>query len=176
MEAANNSSCPSRLSVLANGGRMSNFIYVETSVPSSFHETRQTEREQTRRRWTREWWDLVPHDLLVTSEAVLDELRRAPEPKRTRCLELLNPLRNVAPSTRTDTLVDAYMTHRLMPRDAKGDALHLALATYYRCAFLVTWNCRHLANPNKQSHIERVNLGMGFATPALVTPLHLLEL
>jgi hypothetical protein len=73
-------------------------------------------------------------------------------------------------------LVDAYMTHQLMPRDAQGDALHLALATYHECAFVVTWNCRHLANPNKRSHIERVNFRMGFKTPALVTPLQLLEL
>jgi hypothetical protein len=99
---------------------MSNLIYVETSVPGSFHETRQTEREQTRRRWTREWWDVAPHDLLVTSEAVLDELRRAPDPKRTRCLMLLDPLRNLAPSTRTDTLVEAYLTHRPHAARRKG--------------------------------------------------------
>ena len=40
-----------------------------------------------------------------------------------------------------DTIVDAYLAHKLMPMDALGDARHLALATFHRCAVLATWNC-----------------------------------
>ena len=53
-------------------------------------------------------------------------------------------------------------------------ALHLALASYYKCEFLVTWNCQHLANANKFGHIRRVNAMLGLFVPALVTPLELL--
>ncbi len=56
-----------------------------------------------------------------------------------------------------------------------GDATHLALATVYKCDYLVTWNCKHLANPNKLDHIVRVNWMLGLATPKIVTPLQLLE-
>ncbi len=61
-----------------------------------------------------------------------------------------------------------------MPTDPAGDALHLALASYHKCDFLVTWNCRHLANANKIGHIRRVNTMLGLFVPALVTPLELL--
>jgi hypothetical protein len=61
-----------------------------------------------------------------------------------------------------------------MPADPLGDALHLALASYHRCDFLVTWNCRHLANANKFDHIRRLNALLGLFVPALVTPLELL--
>jgi len=61
-----------------------------------------------------------------------------------------------------------------MPKDPVGDAMHLALATYYKCDFLLTWNCNHLANANKFGHIERVNAMLGLSTPRLVTPLELL--
>ena len=71
-------------------------------------------------------------------------------------------------------IVEAYIRHRVMPADPAGDALHLALASYHRCDFLVTWNCRHLANANKFGHIRRVNGLLGLLTPALVTPLELL--
>jgi hypothetical protein len=71
-------------------------------------------------------------------------------------------------------IVQAYVRHRLMPADPGGDALHLALASYHRCDFLVTWNCRHLANANKFDHIRRVNVLLGLFVPALVTPLELL--
>ena len=58
-----------------------------------------------------------------------------------------------------------------MPADPGGDALHLALASYHKCDFLVTWNCQHLANANKFGHIRRVNAMLGLFVPALVTPL-----
>jgi hypothetical protein len=62
-----------------------------------------------------------------------------------------------------------------MPRSPVGDALHLALASYHRCDFLVTWNCKHLANAGKFAHIRRVNGLLGLFVPLLVTPLELLE-
>ena len=44
-----------------------------------------------------------------------------------------------------------------------------------RCRyFLVTWNCKHLANANKFGHIRRVNGILGLHVPTLVTPLELL--
>ena len=39
-----------------------------------------------------------------------------------------------------------------MPRVLKGDALHLAYASFYKIDFLLTWNCNHLANANKRQH------------------------
>ena len=61
-----------------------------------------------------------------------------------------------------------------MPRDPLGDALHLALACYHKCDYLVTWNCAHLANANKAGHIRRVNAMLDLHTPAMLTPLELL--
>ena len=153
---------------------MSALIYVETSIPSFYHETRPEVEHQARRQWTREWWDLATvRDSLVTSLAVIQELERAPEPKRSAGIDSL-PLFE-SPSE-VDEIVAAYLTHRLMPQDAAGDARHLALATFHGCDILATWNCRHIANVNKQAHIRRVNASLGFATPALVTPMELLEI
>jgi hypothetical protein len=60
-----------------------------------------------------------------------------------------------------------------MPANPTGDALHLALAYYHKCDFLVTWNCEHLANANKFGHIRRVNTMLGLFVPSLVTPMEL---
>ena len=64
--------------------------------------------------------------------------------------------------------VDAYIANHVMPNDPGGDAFHLAVASFHRCDFLVTWNCRHLANANKFGIL-------GLGNPALVTPLELLN-
>ena len=62
-----------------------------------------------------------------------------------------------------------------MPRDAAGDALHLALALFYKMDVLLTWNCKHLANPNKIGHIHQVNKELAMPTPLLMTPLNYLS-
>jgi hypothetical protein len=62
-------------------------------------------------------------------------------------------------------IVEAYKA-QLMPADPFGDALHLEIAFYHRCDFVVNWNCRHLANANKFGHIRRVNGMLGFCSHA----------
>ena len=71
-------------------------------------------------------------------------------------------------------IVQTYIQHKVMPADPGGDAIHLALASFHKCEFLATWNCRHLANANKFGHIRRVNTLLGLYVPTLVTPLELL--
>jgi predicted nucleic acid-binding protein len=131
--------------------------------------------QAARREWTREWWEKGHHgDDLVTSVPVLEELKHVQFPARNECLRLLEPLPLLPVEHAVLDIVEAYLSHRLMPRDPVGDALHLALASYHRCDFLVTWNCRHLANANKFDHIRRVNGLLGLFVPSLVTPLELL--
>ena len=40
-----------------------------------------------------------------------------------------------------EEIVDTYVSRYVMPNDPRGDALHLALASYHHCHFLLTWNC-----------------------------------
>ena len=150
-------------------------IYVETSIPSFYHEVRTGAEMVARRQWTRRWWATAQdgHEL-VTSDAVIDELEGGDNPSRADCLSLMAPLQLVAIDAAVIDIVGAYIAHHVMPADPAGDALHLALASFHRCDFLVTWNCRHLANANKFGHIRRVNVLLGIHVPALVTPLELL--
>lgn len=71
-------------------------------------------------------------------------------------------------------IVQAYIHHNIMPENPLGDALHLALASFHKCDFLLTWNCKHLANDNKFGHIRIVNNLLDLHNPLLVTPLELL--
>jgi hypothetical protein len=36
--------------------------------------------------------------------------------------------------------------------------------------YLLTWNCRHLANVNKARRLEELNEKMELSTPRLITP------
>ena len=150
-------------------------VYIETSIPSFYYEIRTEHDMLARKNWTREWWDFKRQDYeLMTSEAVLDELSCENSPIKHEALSLLNevPLLPVEPSIAD--IVETYIRRSVMPRDPTGDALHLALASYHKCDFLLTWNCNHLANANKFRHIQQVNTMLGLYVPALVTPLELL--
>ncbi len=71
-------------------------------------------------------------------------------------------------------IVQVYIQHKLMPKDPVGDALHLAMASYHKCDFLLTWNCANIANANKFGHIKRINTMLGLYIPTLLTPLELI--
>jgi hypothetical protein len=112
---------------------------------------------------------------LVSSLWVIRELEETPEPKRGECLSLLNDLRLLQSAPEIDELVEHYIANKVMPADADGDARHLAVATFWKCDILASWNCKHIANANKADHIRHVNRKLGLETPKLITPYHLLE-
>ncbi len=144
-------------------------------IPSFYHEVRTEPDVVARREWTRQWWsDATKRFELVTSAAVLDELAGGSSERSAQRLALVHDLPLLPVEEPIADIVQAYLLHKVMPADPAGDALHLALASYHKCDFLVTWNCRHLANANKFGHIRRMNTILGLFVPALVTPLELL--
>ena len=155
---------------------MPRLIYIETSIPSFYFDTRAAVELRARRNWTRRWWnEPLAGDERVISSVVLEELERAPEPKRTHCLGLIAALSLVPDTNEVAEIVETYHRHRVMPVEASADADHPALATFHRCDMLVTWNCHHIANANKFPHIRRINALLGYETPQLITPLELLS-
>lgn len=150
-------------------------VYIETTIPSFYYEVRTDPDMVARRAWTREWWDGHRQDYeLSTSDAVVDELERGVFPNRDDALSLVKDLPILEIDRPVVDTVSAYIVHRLMPSDPTGDALHLAIASNHKIDFVLTWNCRHLANANKFAHIRRINGLLGLFVPSLVTPLELL--
>ena len=150
-------------------------VYIETTIPSFYYEVRKEPEQVARRTWTRRWWDEQRHQYeVVTSEAVLDELEGGDYPSKEKALRLVDELPLLAVEPEIGEVVEAYIRHQLMPGDPYGDALHLALASYHKCDFLLTWNCRNLANANKFGHIRRINAMIGLYVPTLATPLEMI--
>ena len=156
---------------------MSALIYVETTIPSFYFNTRKDNANVARERWTKKWWDdSVPKERVVTSYVVIQELEDSgyPAQKRAKCLAMLQAVPLLAETPAIEPIVQSYIAHKVMPKDPSGDALHLAIASFYSCEFLVTWNCVHLANPLKAGHIHRINERLGLSTPIMTTPMNLL--
>jgi predicted nucleic acid-binding protein len=130
----------------------------------------------SRRVWTREWWSTAAIKYeLVTGAPVVSELLAGISSRVSSRVELVGNLPFLIPDGSDAEIVRVYLRHKLMPANPPEDALHLALASHHRCDFIVTWNCKHLANPNKAKHVERINTGLGLHVPAIVTPRDLLR-
>jgi hypothetical protein len=150
---------------------MAGRVYVETTIPSAYVSTRTDATSVHRRELTRAWWaDQGPRYDVSTSEAVVLELAQGNWPGKAVALELVEPLQRVAVTEEAANVARRYVQERLVPANLQGDALHLAMACVHEFDFLLTWNIRHLANPNKMAHLTVINRGLGLLTPQVVTP------
>lgn len=150
-------------------------VYIETTIPSFYFETRRKLPAPAWRAATRLWWDQYRHAFeLCTSEVVLEELSRAPAAKSMPGRGLLDGVAVLPDAPGIAGAAAYYIEHRLVPHDALADALHLAYASVHAIDYLLTWNCRHLANVNKTRHLAVLNDRLGLPIPVLTTPLTLL--
>jgi hypothetical protein len=98
-------------------------VYVETTIPSFYHEVRTAPDIVARRDWTRQWWKTAGERFeLVTSPAVLDELANGPADRRDDWLNLVRGLPVLSVEAAIAEIVQAYIEHRVMPADLGGDA------------------------------------------------------
>ena len=150
-------------------------VYIETTIPSLYFDDRANPSTVARREWTRNWWDGERQKYrLLTGVPVIEELSRSEHPRKTEKLQLLNEVQLLLVNSTVTEIIEVYIRRYVMPKDPVGDAAHLALASYHKCDFLLTWNCQHLANANKFGHIRTVNALLGLPVPQIVTPLQLL--
>jgi hypothetical protein len=146
-------------------------VYLETSVIGAYFDERPDVVSSAQRYWTRLWWDQVRSRYeVVISRAVMDELSHPDFPHSLEALEHVSGLQEVPVEEEVKQIVRSYIQNRVMPANPVGDALHLALASYHKCDYLLTWNCKHIANPNKFRQIRICNISMGLYVPFLVTP------
>ena len=72
-------------------------------------------------------------------------------------------------------LADDLVTGAAIPREAIEDALHVAVAAAHGMDYLLTWNCRHIANAAMRNRIADICASSGVEAPVICTPEELLE-
>jgi hypothetical protein len=146
-------------------------VYLETSFISACVTTRTDVRSLYRRDVSREWWNTQAsrHQLFVSAE-VIDELSDPAYPMTREAVEWVRdvPLLDVDDEVRG--LANIFVRERVMPLPVAGDAIHVAVACVHEVDFVLSWNVRHLANPNKSEHLRVVCIRAGYLPPRIVTP------
>ena len=69
-----------------------------------------------------------------------------------------------------------YHAARVVPPRFQDDLLHVAVAVCQRMEMIVSWNMKHLANPNRVTRINAVNRAYGWPMMRIHTPQEVLGL
>jgi hypothetical protein len=110
---------------------------------------------------------------LVSQEVVTEAGWGDPEQVGRR-LAVLATLPRAAVSAEAQELARLFLSTGCLPLKAARDVVHLAVATAIAADYLLTWNCRHLANAQILRRLEREARRAGHILPHVCTPLELM--
>jgi predicted nucleic acid-binding protein len=149
-------------------------VYLDSTIPSYMFEQRVDIQYFTM--ITRKWWDEERADYdIFTSEFSLAELNRGNYPNKNKIIDLVKDISILPLDDEIINIANIYMKEYVMPKGAAGDAFHLACASFHKIDYLLTWNCNHLANANKEQHVNILNGRLGLFAPKIITPLQLFK-
>lgn len=153
-----------------------NTVYIETSIVSYLRQRPSSKVVMAARQLlTSRWWDTERTNYqLVVSQYVLDEAS-AGDPtlaaERVKALAGIPLLPNAPQITR---IANEIMTRAILPPKAQVDALHIATVAHHRIQYLLTWNCKHIANAKILPRIHQVLTDAGVPIQVICTPEELL--
>ena len=150
-------------------------VYVETTVPSYL--TAWPSRDVVRageQQVTRDWWERRTEFELRVSSLVLVECGAGDSDAAALRLAALDGVPVLGQTPEAETLADALLREVPLPAKAAADALHIAVAAVNGVAYLLTWNCTHIANATLRPRIEAICRQLGYEPPVICTPMELL--
>jgi len=125
---------------------------------------------------TREWWqNAVDRFELVASQLVVDEASAGDPDAASERLAALNSVTLLDATDEALELARQLIEAGAIPEKAAEDAAHIAVAVTNGVEFMVTWNCRHIANASMRSRIESVCRNAGYEPAIICTPDELME-
>jgi len=153
-------------------------VYLETSFFRYLigHPSRE-EPKSSRQKMTGDWWQDSRHKYdLCVSKTVFDEFceigdGRISSEEATARLALLQQAELLIQERAILELAALLVMPRgPLPSKAGADALHWAVASYYGCEFVLTWNFKHLNNASIKRRAERIIREYGYESPTLCSP------
>ena len=147
-------------------------LYVETSIvsyatawPSKMVQIAAIQEQ------ARDWWRIErPKFELVTSQLTLDEAAAGDPVPASERLKLLDGLPIMPISKEAELLADKILAGHMMPQKAAADALPVALTARARVDYLLTLNCKHIANAHELPRVYCLLASEGLGGLLICTP------
>jgi len=147
-------------------------VYIETSIVSYVSSRLSKDLiVAAQQQITHNWWDSRRNNYaLFVSELVIEEASRGDKEAAERRLSLISEINVLAVNENAVYLAEQFLKNNCLTHKAESDALHIAIATVHKVDYLLTWNCRHIANAEIQKKLMKVSQKENYELPILCTP------
>ena len=147
-------------------------VYIETTIVSYL--TARPSRDliiSAHQQLTQDWWQnrQAAFDLFI-SQAVIEESSAGDQQAAENRLQVLAQIPVLGLNEAALQLARELVAKGPLPEKAGVDALHIAIATIHGMDYLLTWNCKHIANAEMQSQIAATCRLRGYEPPVICTP------
>ena len=146
-------------------------VYVETSVISYL--SAQPSRDlviAAHQQLTRQWWKGRRSYRLFVSQIVRDEAAVGDPTARARRLRVVHGIPALAVGDEATRLAGELIRRGALPKKATIDAFHIGIAAAHQIDYLLTWNCKHIANATMRGTIEAICRSADLTPPIICTP------
>jgi hypothetical protein len=147
-------------------------IYIETTFVSYL--TARPSRDlivAAHQQITHDWWDHCRNDYeLCISQLVLHEASDGDPQAAQERLNVLATMNLLEITEEAVELAEELIRAGALLEKAENDALPIAVVATHGIPYLLTWNCRHMANATIRRQIETVLAGKGYKAPVICIP------
>jgi len=152
-------------------------VYLETTIPSYLASRPAQDLVLAGEQLlTHEWWEKRRADfVLLVSGYVLDEAQRGDVEAAQRRLDFIGSLKELEITQASIELTQTIIASPVFPVNADVDAAHIAICCVHEVDFMLTWNCRHIANAQLLRSLSKVIEDNGYRLPTICTPIELME-
>jgi hypothetical protein len=147
-------------------------VYIESSIVSYL--TAKPSRDivlAAHQQITYDWWQFAKSRFeSYSSQVTINEISVGDADAAKRRLDAIEGMSLLEVRAEPADLAKILILQGALPQKASLDALHIAVATIHQMQYLLTWNCKHIANATTRPTIERIIHNAGFTAPIIATP------
>jgi hypothetical protein len=149
-------------------------VYVETTVFNRFFDENREYIPETKK-----FFQKIKSKRIeaYTSAYVIEELDRAPEPKRTNMLNLIKEYGIIVLEIdqRAIDLADVYIEMGIIPLRFRMDGIHIAMASVNETDCIISLNFNHINKLKTKLATEIINRMNGYNSPYICTPMEVFD-
>jgi predicted nucleic acid-binding protein len=148
--------------------------YIETTIFNRFcDENREYVAE------TRVFFDKIREEKIdaYTSTYVIDELEKAPSPKKEEMLKLISDydIEVLESNDKAFDLADLYVKNNIIPKKSRVDGVHIAMAALNNMDCIVSLNFKHINKLKTKQQTEIIHNMLDYSNPVICTPMEVIE-
>jgi predicted nucleic acid-binding protein len=143
-------------------------LYLDTSVPSAYYDNRAKERQEATIKF---WKEVLPHYQVYVSEITVEELEATKDELLRRDFKrLIKGFTILKVNEKIRGLTEVYVQKGIFSERYIDDARHVAIATFYKISYLISWNFEHLVKVKTRRLVNSANILEGFSEIEIVSP------